>query len=371
MRRFLALFLAFLMVFSMAACGGGKDSSSGNGDADKQTKEDAADTQKSEEGSGDTAKGDEENKLVIYTAASDEQIDAIVPLYKEMYGVDVEVVSAGTGELLARADSEKENPYGDVFFGGGESNFRAYAHLFQDCICDENDNLIDEFKNVDGFINSYYLDCPVLIYNNDLIGDIQIKGYKDLLQPELKGKIAMPDPTSSSSAIMHIQTILTDFGGLTLENEEGWDFIAKLYENLDGKMSSGSSAAYKSVVDGENVVALTYEEAAIRLIGEGANITLVYMEEGTVFTPSTLGVLKDCKHPENAKKFINLVQSKEVQNILCNDLCLRPVRDDVEYPEYFSTISDVFSQKLDQDYINEHNPEIIEKCKDIYTTVGF
>lgn len=30
---------------------------------------------------GVTAKGHEENKLVIYTASSDEQIDAIVPLY--------------------------------------------------------------------------------------------------------------------------------------------------------------------------------------------------------------------------------------------------------------------------------------------------
>lgn len=147
--------------------------------------------------------------------------------------------------------------------------------------------------------------------------------------------------------------------------------MTKLYENLDGKMASGSSAAYKSVVDGENVVALTYEEASIRLVSQGANVSIVYMDEGTVFTPTTLGIFKDCKHLENAKKFVDLVLSQEVQNILCKDLCLRPIRDDVDYPDYFASVSDVYTVELDQDYINEHNPELIEKCKEIQTTVGF
>lgn len=343
MKKFFALVLALLMVLSITACGGGD---AGGGDA-------------------------EENKLVLYTAASDEQLDVIIPLYEEMYGVEVEVVSAGTGEMLARADSEKANPYGDLFLGGGESNFNAYAHLFQDYVSPEDVNLIPEFQNKTGFISYYYLDCPVLLYNNDLIGDLEIKGYQDLLQPELKGKIAFPDPTSSSSASMHVQTVLTDFGGLNVDNQEGWDLMTKLYENLDGKMASGSSAAYKSVVDGENVVAMTYEEASIRLVSQGANVTIVYMEEGTVFTPTTMGIFKDCKHLENAQKFVDLVLSQEVQNILCKDLCLRPIRDDVEYPDYFAAVSDVYTVALDQEYVNEHNAELIEKCKDIQTTVGF
>jgi len=353
MKKCVSLFLAGLMMLSLVACGGGGEPSGGGG------------TGGSQEGSAG-----EENKLVIYTASSDEQINAIVPIYEEMYGVEVEVVSAGTGELLARADSEKANPYADVFFGGGESNLTEYAHLFQDYVSSEDENLIEEFRNTTGFITNYYLDCPVLLYNNDLIGDLEIKGYEDLLQPELKGKIATSDPTSSSCAIMHIETILTDFGGLTMENETGWSFIEDLFTNLDGKMASGSSAAYKSVVDGENVVAMTYEEASIRLVGDGANVTIVYMEEGTVFTPTTVAILDNCKHPENAKKFIDLVLSQKIQNILCNDLCLRPVRDDVEYPDYFATVADVYTVHLDQPYINEHKAEIVDKCKDIFTTVG-
>ncbi|WP_246359023.1 hypothetical protein [Paenibacillus phytorum] len=34
----------------------------------------------------------------------------------------------------------------------------------------------------------------VLLVNKKLIGDIKIEGFEDLLNPNLKGKIAFPDP---------------------------------------------------------------------------------------------------------------------------------------------------------------------------------
>lgn len=130
MKKFLAILLAMMLVFSLAAC-----SSGGNEPAPADTGDGGA---------------EEEAKLVVYTAASDEQLDVIVPLYEEMYGVEVEVISAGTGEMLARADSEKADPYGDLFLGGGESNFNAYSHLFQPYVSSEDPNLIPEFRNNTG-----------------------------------------------------------------------------------------------------------------------------------------------------------------------------------------------------------------------------
>lgn len=50
------------------------------------------------------------------------------------------------------------------------------------------------------FITGNVLDGSVLIVNTDLIGDIEINGYKDLLNPELKGRIATANPANSSSA---------------------------------------------------------------------------------------------------------------------------------------------------------------------------
>ena len=339
------MLLALVAAVSLVACGAQKD----NGDANAN---------------GDGAA--EEKKLVIYSPATDAQVNAVVPLFEERYGIEVEVITGGTGELLARIDAEGDAPYCDVVFGGGESSYSEYKHVFQDYVSPEDANLIESCRNTLGYCTNYNLDCAILMYNTDLIGDIQIKGYKDLLNPELKGKIASADPTASSSAMMHIETILTDFGGLTLENEEGWNVVSELIKNLDGKLASGSSSAWKSVADGEMTVVLTYEEAGIALARSGANIAIVYPEEGTVLTPSTVGLIKNCSHPENGKLFIDFVLSQEVQNILCNELDVRPVRDDVSYPDYFRPASDIKTVDLDQEYVNQHKTEIVDKFTEVY-----
>ena len=344
-KRMLAMLLALVAAVSLVACGAQKD----NGDANAN---------------GDGAA--EEKKLVIYSPATDAQVNAVVPLFEERYGIEVEVITGGTGELLARIDAEGDAPYCDVVFGGGESSYSEYKHVFQDYVSPEDANLIENCRNTLGYCTNYNLDCAILMYNTDLIGDIQIKGYKDLLNPELKGKIASADPTASSSAMMHIETILTDFGGLTLENEEGWNVVSELIKNLDGKLASGSSSAWKSVADGEMTVVLPYEEAGIALARSGANIAIVYPEEGTVLTPSTVGLIKNCSHPENGKLFIDFVLSQEVQNILCNELDVRPVRDDVSYPDYFRPASDIKTVDLDQEYVNQHKTEIVDKITEVY-----
>lgn len=354
--KVLALLIALTMVIGLlAGCGG--------------TEAPAADAPAAPAAPSEPAAPEKSDKLVVYSPATEAQVNAIIPLFEEKYGVEVEVITGGTGELLARVDAEGDNPYADVIFGGGESSYSEYAHIFQDYVSSEDANLLEDFRNTKGFVTNYCVDSSILLINNELAGDLEINGYVDLLQPELKGKIAMPDPTASSSAMMHIETILSDFGGLSVENEEGWDMVAKIVANMDGKLASGSSAAWKSVADGEMVVALSYEEAGIILLRDGAPVSVVYPEEGTVFTGSTAGVVKNCQNLENAKLFIDFILSQEVQNIFCNDLDVRPVRDDVSYPDYFRPAFDVKTVTFDQEYVNQHKEDITNKYMEIYMDV--
>lgn len=357
MSKVLALTLALVMVLSLlSACGG-------SAPAAEQPKAEAAPA--ATEAPAEAA----DKTLVIYSPAADSQVNAVVPLFEEKYGITCEVITGGTGELLARVAAEGDNPYADVIFGGGESSYAEYSYVFQDYVSPEDVNLIPSCRNTLGYCTNFNLDSSILIINTDLVGDIEINGYMDLLNPALKGKISSADPTASSSAMMHIETMLSDFGGLSLENEEGWGYIAKLLENLDGKLASGSGAAWRAVADGEMVVGLTYEEAGLVLEKDGAPIRVVYPEEGTVFTPSTAGIVANCKHLDNAKLFIDFILSQELQNILCNELDNRPVRDDVSYPEYFRPAMDVKTVEFDQSFVNEHKEEITDKYMDIYMDV--
>ena len=94
MKKFFKLLMIALLACCLVACGN-----------------------KNEEPSG----GDEPTvgggNLVIYSPNSDPLIE-VAYAFGEKYGVTVDVVSAGTGECLERIVAEKDNPQGDVMYGG-------------------------------------------------------------------------------------------------------------------------------------------------------------------------------------------------------------------------------------------------------------
>lgn len=47
----------------------------------------------------------------------------------------------------------------------------------------------------------------VIVVNKDLQGDIAIRGYKDLLQPVLKGRIAYSNPNTTTTGYQHMRAI--------------------------------------------------------------------------------------------------------------------------------------------------------------------
>ena len=63
------------------------------------------------------AKGDD-NTLVVYCPHPIAFINPLVEEFEKSSGVKVEVIAAGSGELLKRVESEKANPLGDIFWGG-------------------------------------------------------------------------------------------------------------------------------------------------------------------------------------------------------------------------------------------------------------
>ena len=155
MKKIAITLAAVLMATTLAACGAG-------------------------EGSGSNSGSEDSKKLVVYSPNSEGLMDATIPLFEEKYGIEVEVIQAGTGELIKRLQSEKQDPYADVMFGGSFSQFFSNGELFEEYVSPNDENVIEAYRNTTGFTTSYVLDGSVLIVNKDLIGDIEINGYEDL-----------------------------------------------------------------------------------------------------------------------------------------------------------------------------------------------
>ncbi|WP_231979808.1 type 2 periplasmic-binding domain-containing protein [Tessaracoccus coleopterorum] len=75
----------------------------------------------------------------------------------------------------------------------------------------------DAYKSPNGFYSVDHLSSVAFAVNNNLEKELglEINGYEDLLDPALKGKIVMADPTSSSSAWNNISNIMAVYGNDT------------------------------------------------------------------------------------------------------------------------------------------------------------
>jgi iron(III) transport system substrate-binding protein len=306
-----------------------------------------------------------DQKLVVYSPNSEGIMNAVIPLFEQKTGIKVEVISAGTGELMARIDSEKNAPIADVMFGGTNSLFQSNKSLFMDYVSPENENLYEAYQSNDAFVSNYVLDGRVLIVNKDLAKDIPIEGYADLLNPALKGKIASADPTSSSSAFSQLVNMLLANGGF--ESTSAWDYVESLIQQLDGKINPSSSGVYKSVVEGEMVVGLTYEDPILKLIMDGAdNIRIVYPVEGAHFTPSSLGIVKGAKNIENAKKFVDFILGEEVQSIFGTQLTNRPVRAGVTIGDHLVPFEDINLVHGDMTYVDQNKDNLVNGWTELF-----
>ncbi len=363
MRKFqkaTAVIMAAALAATGCSAGGAKTGDPQQPSGTEAAKTEAAAGADKTEAAKDAASGEEEPVLVVYTARSEALNNAVIPEFEKDTGIKVEVVVAGTGELLKRAQSEKDNPLGDIFWVADQTMLSSSKELFMEYVSPEDENMLDAFCNTTGYFTPAFADPTVMIVNKDLKGDMKIDGFEDLLNPELKGKIAFGDPVNSSSAFQSLLAMLYGMGkdGNPL-SDEAWTYVDQFIANLDGKMANSSSQVYKGVAEGEYVVGLTWEDPAANYVKEGAAVEVVFPKEGAIFPGESVQILKDCKHPENAKKFVDYMLSEKIQNAVGSNLTVRPLRKDAKLADYMTPQSEIkLFDNYDEGWVAEHKTEI-------------
>lgn len=348
MKKIVSILCALCLLFGLAACGSSPSSSQAP----------------SPGAGGASAAPAGGGKLVVYTSMPEAVANAIIDGFTAETGVAVEVVVASGGELLTRIESEKDNPLGDVMMSGTISNVKNLSGLFADYTTANEASVLDSMKNKEGNMTRLDVIGSVLIVNNDLVGDLEIKGYEDLLDPALKGKIAMADPNKASSAWEHVVNMLYAMG--KGDPEQGWDYVQQFCAQLDGKLLGGSSAVYKGVVDGEYTVGLTSEGSAANQITAGANVSIVHMQEGVAFSGDGVYIIKGCENEANAQKFLDYCTSYETQAMMNETLNCRTVRSDVTDSATLISMDQIQVLELDQDFVSTQKSAWMEKFTDIY-----
>ncbi|MGM9529362.1 MAG: extracellular solute-binding protein [Phascolarctobacterium sp.] len=294
----------------------------------------------------------EGKELTVYTARSESLNNAVIKNFEKDTGIKVNVVVAGTGEVVKRVKSEAKNPLGDILWAGSEAMLSSSKELFMDYVSKENEKMMPQFRNTTGVFTPAFSDPTVMIVNKNLKGNMKIEGFEDLLNPALKGKIAFGDPVNSSSAFQSLTAMLYGVGKGEPFSAEAWNYMDKFIANLNGKMCNSSSQVFKGVAGGEYVVGLTWEDPAANLVKSGAPVEVVFPKEGALYAPQSVQIIKGCKHPENAKKFVDYMLSEKIQNYVGENLTVRPLRQGAKLASYMTPADKIkLAPKFDEKWV--------------------
>ena len=133
--------------------------------------------------------------------------------------------------------------------------------------------------------NAHYLAATrnggAVIINPDVLAAKGIEEptcYEDLLKPEFKNLVSMPDPKSSGTGYMFVKNLVNAWG-----EEKAFDYFSKLAENVLQFTTSGSGPV-NALVQNEVAVGLGMTAQAVTKINEGANLKILFFEEGSPYS---------------------------------------------------------------------------------------
>lgn len=296
-------------------------------------------------------------EVVLYSSNPSELLDLVTKGFETKSGIKVSVVRLGTGEAMKRIAAEKDKPLCDVFWSGDVAVLENAKENFQTYRSPEAKALPAGYVEKEARWTASNAHVMIIMVNKSLVkANDMPKSWKDLLDPKWKGKIVMANPEKSGSAYAQAYGFYKLFG---------WDGINKLIANA--KILDSSSLIYKGVAAGEYPLGITMEYAAHRyIVGGDKNVGIVYPADGAFISPEAAGIVKNCPHPEEAKKFVDYLISKKVEDEIFDKFSRRPARLDADDTEGLPSLKKITVLKsFDFIEANRLEKEILGKWKEI------
>lgn len=295
-------------------------------------------------------------EVVLYSSNPSELLDLISKGFEAKTGIKVSVVRLGTGEAMKRIAAEKDKPLCDVFWSGDVAVLENAKENFQTYRSPEAKALPAGYVEKEARWTASNAHVMIIMVNRSLVKDQDLpKTWKDLFLPKWKGKVVMANPEKSGSAYAQV------YG---LHKLYGWDGLKKLIDNA--KILDSSSLIYKGVAAGEYPLGITMEYAAHRYIAGGdKNVGIVYPADGAFMAPEATGIVRNCPHPAEAKKFVDYLISKPVEDEIFAKYSRRPARPDAADTEGLPSLKKISLLKgFDPMEANALEKEILKKWKE-------
>lgn len=201
-----------------------------------------------------------------------------------------------------------------------------------------------------GYGPAYAVNSIGIIYDREAVG-FEIDEFADLWNPELEGKISIPDITSTfGPAVMYMAS---DYKGVDIKTDNGaaaFEALTELKPNIVKTYSKSSDLA-NMFASGEIEVAVVGDFAIPTIKSAAPNVEYVTPASGTYANFNTVDMNKNSQNKDLAYAYINWRISGELQSVTAQKINEAPTNSTVELSE--------------EDAVNKTYGEVADKAKAI------
>ncbi|MCT4542129.1 MAG: Fe(3+) ABC transporter substrate-binding protein [Vallitalea sp.] len=320
--------------------------------------------------------GAKEKKVVnIYTDRHYDTDQALYDKFTKETGIAVNVVKAGSDELLERLSTEGEDTEADLLitsdvgrlYRAGEMNL---LKAFDSSVVQE--NVPKHLRDTENLWTALTVRARVIAYSLDRVDPSILSSYESLTEPKWEGKVLV-----RSSGNIYNQSLLASFIALNGE-EAAKEWAAGLVDNMARTPEGNDRDQMKAVVAGEGDVAIVNTYYVGKLLNSsdayevevGENIGVYFPNQetnGTHINISGAAITKHGKNSENATRLLEFLTSKEAQFDYANANYEYPVNEGVEPSALLKSFGEFKVQEIDLSLLGEYNEEAVK----IFNEVGW
>lgn len=269
----------------------------------------------------------EKTTLNVYTALETDQLKAYQEGFNKAYpDIELKWTRDSTGIVTAKLLAEKDKPVADVIMGVAASSMVVFDRegMLQPHAPANLKEIQPRFRAPGASPTWVGMDVwgAAICYNvveAQKQGLPRIESWKDLLKPEFKGKVVMPNPNSSGTGFLDVTAWLQLFG-----EQGGWQYMDRLHENVAVYTHSGSKPCVLAG-NGEFPVGISFEYRANAVRSKGAPIDVIFPKEGLGWDLEAIAIVKGTPKLEAAKKLADWASTREANELYAKNFAITAI----------------------------------------------
>jgi iron(III) transport system substrate-binding protein len=305
-----------------------------------------------------------EASITVYTALEDDELavyrDAFEAAHPE---IELKIVRDSTGIVTSRLLAEKGNPQADVVWGLALSSLLIaddqgmLAGYAPEGLNRLRTDFRDERHDPPHWVGIKAWMTGVVCNEIEMerLGIEAPRSYADLVKPEYKEMIVMPNPASSGTGYLTVSAILQLKG-----EEAGWEYLEALDENIAFYTHSGSKPA-KLAGTGEFPIGISFGYRGIKQAQTGEPVVTVFPEEGSGWEMEANALVQKSELKPEARTFLDWAISDEVMQLYADVYPVVAVETNQPVPEGYPEKPEQQLIKNDFEWAAQNRERILEE----------